>query len=226
MKSKQMIKLGEINENSYVLDLGCGYGKALLDVCKATGCKGVGLDLSESNIEQCNKYAQNNPDLDMKFAVGSFTDVPRKLKEEKFTHVFSQYAFCHVHKELLKIFQEAHQCLRPGGKLVCFDYMGAKNGEKPTIHIIKHCYDRLHFTYLAGHKEFKEKLQQAKFEIKTYLELDEHIAFAYNLLGEAAKTSKVLKENGDPLWEDYIETSKYARKGLMGQNLFVAIKNA
>lgn len=220
----QMAILGEISESSVVLDLGCGYGKALYDVCKKYNCTGVGVDLSEDNIKRCLEYKQKSPELNLNYVRGSFTDVPADLKQQKFTHIISQFAFCHVHKELNTILQNAKACLQPGGVLVCFDYLGPKNGQEPPELVRKHGYERLTFTYLAGHEEYKRQLAETGFEILQYKELDDHFSYGYNLIGEAAKKAGIRKVNGDLLSEDYFYSAKVAKEGWLGMNLFSAKK--
>eukprot|EP00494_Astrolonche_serrata_P016872 UN17047 len=70
-----MIREAGIDKNSKVIDFGCGYGKPLLDVCKATGCEGVGIDLSAENVKICKQIQKEDYKADIKtsFQIGSFT---------------------------------------------------------------------------------------------------------------------------------------------------------
>ena len=102
--SDRMCEQGLINENSIVLDLGCGYGKPACDIAMKTGCKVIGIDLSQSHIIEANKIVSKinnsstiNKKIDCTFYVGSFTKYPKEIENIKFTHVFTQAALCHAH---------------------------------------------------------------------------------------------------------------------------------
>ena len=102
--SYRMCEQGLINENSVVLDLGCGYGKPACDIAIKTGCKVIGIDLSQSHINEANKIVSsinNNSKtlkkIDCTFYVGSFLGYPKEVKNTKFTHIFTQVALCHAH---------------------------------------------------------------------------------------------------------------------------------
>jgi len=218
-----MGELSAVDENSRVLDLGCGFGKPLIDLCQKTKCSGVGLDLTKENIDKCNIFADGCPGVKVEFRQGSFLEAASLFEnEEKFTHVFSQYAFCHVHDKIEEILANCYGCLAPNGVLVVLDYLGPKDGSDPSELTRKHCYERLHFTKLIGHDAYKAALQKTGFEIVKYLNLDKHAAYGYGTLGKVAKEKQFKKENGEPLYLDYEYTEKAANNQEVGQNLFIA----
>lgn len=223
--TKKMVEEASINAASRVLDLGCGFGKPLLDVCIQTKCVGVGLDLSPENIKKCNQRCSQIKEVKASFVQGSFFDINQKFSEiEPFTHMFSQYAFCHVHSQISELLAQIFKLLPKGGILVNLDYLGPADGSEPSAETRKYCYDRLNFQKLIGHEAYKAELKKAGFEIVKYYELDAHGAFGYGLLVEGAKKMKAMKNNNEPLYKDYEYTALAMNSKKVGQCLFVARK--
>merc|ERR1711966_166640 len=109
---RHMIKVAGIDHTSKVLDLGCGKGLACKQIAELTGAACTGMDLAEANVERGNAIAKENPHLKLDFVVGSFTELPKELLEREYTHVFSQVAFCHVHKLLTIEMLRGHKTWR------------------------------------------------------------------------------------------------------------------
>merc|ERR1712188_281701 len=103
--TKRMIDVARINCHSTVLDLGCGKGQAVKLIAQQTGAACVGVDISTGNIVRANQVASQMPELRMTFHEGTFTDLPREVTSKKFSVIFVQVAFCHVHNELPQILQ-------------------------------------------------------------------------------------------------------------------------
>ena len=112
-----MIKLAKINQHSAVLDLGCGPGIATRHIAQYTGAKCVGLDLTPANIARATELAASQGlAQSCEYMEGSFTSYPAALSARKFTHIWSQVALCHVHKEFPTILEQAKGVLAEGGK--------------------------------------------------------------------------------------------------------------
>jgi len=217
--TKRMIDVAKITHKSSVLDLGCGKGQALKLLCQTTGAYGVGLDIGAVNIERANAVAASMPDVRMKFYEGSYTALPKEILAEKFSVIFGQVAFCHVHKELPAIFEEAKRVLAPGGVMIINDYLGCDLPGGASQFTKDNCWKRLHFEYLHGHQAWRKIAEDAGLDILFYENLDAHMAQTYDDMQRKANQLKIKSADGTPLGDNYGATAKAIRAGEVGMNL-------
>mmetsp|Transcript_3006 Transcript_3006/g.4445 ORF Transcript_3006/g.4445 Transcript_3006/m.4445 type:complete len:288 (-) Transcript_3006:208-1071(-) len=221
----EMIKVGEIDSKSKVLDMGCGYGKPACDVASNTKAQVWGVDLSGMHINKAEERAKSlKVDGNTHFHKGSFTDLPKAVTDEKatFTHVWSQVAWCHAHAVLEDILAQAYSVLKKGGKLIVNDFLGSDDEVKEETK--EHVWKRLKFTTLVGHKKWKEAVEKAGFKIKIYKDLDKHMEYGYAELARTANKHGFKSADGELLGKNYAESSKAGKNGQIGMNLCVAIK--
>lgn len=224
--SQEIAIQGKMGPSSAVLDLGCGYGKPLADIVKfSKAAKGVGLDLATRHVAEGNKNAQADPEIKdrVSYVEGSYLDLPKEL-ENKFTHVTSNVAFCHMQSHLLDILKNAYKALKPGGVISAVDYLKNTNHEPDEI-TKEFVYKRLTFTKLVSHADYKKALVDAGFEIEYYHQLDEHMCYGYALLAAASANKDLRSADGRPLSQDYTMTVKSCHEFKdIGMNLYVARK--
>jgi len=215
--TRRMAKLAGIDNTSTVLDLGCGYGGPAIDLASETGCKVVGVDISEVHLNKAQEAAQNNPEAKVEFILGSFLDLPDEVKDKSFTHVFSQVAICHVHENFENVISSAFEALPSGGGLILLDLVGPKGGELSELTKVN-VYDRLKFTTLLDHDQYKQKVTDAGFSIKKYEDLHDHLLRSYEMLTEAAK------DDYEELHKQYAKTCEAVKLREYGMNLVFAVK--
>lgn len=217
--TRRMIEVAGINHESRVLDLGCGKGLACKEIAELTGAACTGMDLAEVNIERGNQIAEENPHLKLDFLVGSFTDLPKVLFERRYTHIFSQVAFCHVHKELPLSLAQLKKLLVHGGKAVVNDYIGTEDEVLQATR--DHVHKRLHFEMLHGHTTWRHTAEQAGLEILHYENLDRHMEQSYRNLADAASHYDFHSADGMSVEENYRKTVEVCSQGQIGMNLAV-----
>jgi len=217
--TRRMLQVAGIDHTSKVLDLGCGKGLACKEIAELTGAECTGMDLSETNIQRGNKIKEQNQHLKLDFLVGSFTELPQELLERKFTHVFSQVAFCHVHKMLPTTFSELRKVLAHGGKAVINDYIGTEDEVLEATR--EHVHKRLHFEMLRGHKTWRHMAEDAGLEIMYYENLDAHMEQSYRHLAAEAAKYDFKSADGKPIEENYRNTVLVAEKRQIGMNIAI-----
>jgi len=217
--TKRMIDVARIDHTSTVLDLGCGKGQAIKRVAELTGASVVGIDIGTVNINRANEVAAEMPHLKMKFYEGSYTALPKEILAEKFSVVFSQVAFCHVHNDLAHIFEEAKKVLAPGGVMIINDYLGCDMAGGASAFTKENVWKRLHFEYLHGHKAWRKIAQDCGLEIQFYENLDKHMAHTYDDMQKAADSLNLKSADGAALGDNYGATAKAIRAGEVGMNL-------
>ena len=89
-----------LNQNSKVLDIGCGWGSLAIDIAKSAKCEVTGITLSENQLNYCNQKAKEmNLQNQVKFKLMDY----RELKE-KFDRIVSVGMFEHVGRKFYKKF--------------------------------------------------------------------------------------------------------------------------
>ncbi len=107
-------KLAEPCSNDIILDIGCGPGKQIIDLC-ASIKQGIGIDISDGMLEEARKNARNQNVANVEFHIGTF-DKPDKncnLKEKHITKIISNYALHHL--SLKEKQQAVGQMIATGG---------------------------------------------------------------------------------------------------------------
>jgi ubiquinone/menaquinone biosynthesis C-methylase UbiE len=75
--TRELIKACHIDQDSYVLDVGCGVGMTACYMAKNCGCRVVGVDLSEEMIKRSNERAKRqNVEDKVKFKIGDAQNLP------------------------------------------------------------------------------------------------------------------------------------------------------
>lgn len=74
-----------LNENSLILEAACTTGFSVLNLCKETNCKGVGIDICNSSIKQA-KINSETLDIDDKTEFIAM-DATQYCNDKKFSHI-------------------------------------------------------------------------------------------------------------------------------------------
>lgn len=75
--TEQLVALCRINENSYILDVGCGAGVTPCTLAKSVGCKVVGIDILPGMIEKSKERAKKAGVADrVEFRVADAQELP------------------------------------------------------------------------------------------------------------------------------------------------------
>lgn len=107
--TENLIKWGEIDAPSKVLDIGCGTGIYSLEIMKRTGAEVVGLDSSKGMLSRAR---EKSPGF---WIHADAVGIP--VSDEKYDTAILMLVLQHVDDEPLAI-SEAYRVLKPGGKLV------------------------------------------------------------------------------------------------------------
>jgi ubiquinone/menaquinone biosynthesis C-methylase UbiE len=90
--------LSSIDENSVVLDWGCGIGRISKLLIETFNCKVVGVDIEPKMIDYAYDYV-NSP----KFSTINYEDIFRTLPKKHFTHAIAIWVFQHSNKLKIEI---------------------------------------------------------------------------------------------------------------------------
>jgi len=77
--TNELIELCYIDKGKYVLEVGCGVGRAACYIAKRHGCRVMGVDISEGMIDRSNERAEREGVEDkVEFRVADVQDLPFK----------------------------------------------------------------------------------------------------------------------------------------------------
>jgi len=104
-----------------VLDAGCGIGGPARYLAQKYGCKVIGLNISQYQIDYaCQKTKAEGLEERVEYRVGSYLDMP--FGDGTFDLVWSQDAFAHG-ADKRRIIEECYRVLKPGGILAFQDHL-------------------------------------------------------------------------------------------------------
>jgi len=103
-----------------VLDLGCGVGGPMRHLAKKTGAHitGVNLDATQVARAQSRAEAEGLSGL-ISVEQADFADLP--FADQSFDVVLAIESTCHA-SDRLRVFEEAHRVLKPGGRFAGYDW--------------------------------------------------------------------------------------------------------
>lgn len=104
----EWINFGFISKESDVLEIACTTGFSLREISQITGCKGLGIDISEKSVETAIKNRdQYTSDLDIEYKVANALDYKT---DKRYTHLVIGAALRFFDEPILalKIFSENH----------------------------------------------------------------------------------------------------------------------
>jgi sterol 24-C-methyltransferase len=105
---------------SLVLDAGCGEGHTAMRLAERFGLQVEGIDLLDFNIARGRQLVQRRgADSQVRLQVGDYTSLP--FADEMFDGVYTIESLVHA-PEPQSALKELLRVLKPGGKLVLFEY--------------------------------------------------------------------------------------------------------
>lgn len=113
-------KIG-ITEDMTVLDVGCGVGGPSREIQRFTGCRVIGLNNNDYQIERANRYAvERNLADKLTYVKGDFMDL--NFPENSFDAVYAIEATVHA-PQLEGVYEQIYKVLKPGGKFGVYEWV-------------------------------------------------------------------------------------------------------
>lgn len=171
LMNEQLSQALGLPKGSRVLDAGCGEGNVAFYLSERHSLKASGIDLLDFNINAARKSAAHKQDTQIDFQVGSYMKLP--YQDDTFDGVYTMETLVHApdYRQALK---EFHRVLKPGGKLVLFEYSITPENEVTDVQ--KDAFQKIRYINKISsmpafdefeHGTFAQKLSVAGFKSVT-----------------------------------------------------------
>jgi len=222
----ELIRKTGIVDDTYVLDIGSGVGGPDIYIAEKTGCRIMGIDISDVGIERARKFANDSGLSDrVTFHLGDGMEMP--FPDSTFDAAIS-IDVMNVFKDKEGLFRQVTRVLKPGG-IFAFLSGTIDMPDDPEViesmargYLIPQYYDTV--------DNYKSKLKQTGFQVIEVTEYVEDFRIQNKLWGDAYKNhyDAIVKEQGKENTDYHIiYFDTYLRlidKGRAGHYLFISRK--
>ena len=159
----KMADLASVQQNSKVMDAGCGVGGAAFFLADKFGCYVDGISLSKHQIELAKEFS-NSLKLQerTRFKVANYYETP--FDNNTFDLVWACESLCYA-DDKDKFFAEANRILKPDGKIVLSDYFITEKGKSDDRLLLKRWGDTWAISKFSEIHEFRKSILENGFQI-------------------------------------------------------------
>lgn len=119
--NKVLAKHGEVQDGDVILDAGCGRGGSSIWLAENFNVKVEGITLVPHQVQKAKKLAAKKQlESQVRFSEQDYCNT--EFKDESFSLIWACESSCHAFDKK-KFYEEAYRLLKPGGRLVCADYI-------------------------------------------------------------------------------------------------------
>jgi cyclopropane fatty-acyl-phospholipid synthase-like methyltransferase/short-subunit dehydrogenase len=223
-----------ITKTSTILDIGCGTGRTIVQICLKYNCHGVGLDLSDEQIKDAKSYLnqinlyrskKKLSKVNVKFIRASGSDLDKTLnKNQQFTHIISQDAILLVTNKK-RLFQNIYKFLAPGGVFAVVDFLSESTTNKRTESEENLIYKLVNWNKSLSFSTYNKIIEKVGLKIIKSEQRNTDMIQTYKKL---AKKMESYTHNKDTTYTElknrYQEIVSSVKSGKMGWGMFIAQK--
>lgn len=226
-----LAKTIKIKKNQTILDAGCGQGIVSTYLVKRYNCNIIGITIVPFEIDKAERLARKlMVSSKVEYHLMDYSNT--HFKENKFDAIYAMESLVHS-PDADATLREFFKILKPGGKLVIFDYTIANDNEF-TNYEKKMWYIIVERTAMGSiksmrHHLFINLLKKAGFKSISREDISENVLPSIQKLNKLAKIPYIFVDSLK-LHEHFInvtaaiEVYKLAKKGLFKYNIFTAKK--
>jgi len=104
-----------------IIDVGCGIGGPMRNICRFTGCDVTGLTLNPYQVQRGNELTDASDTVNGKCRSiqGDFMEMP--FKDNEFDAAYAIEATCHA-PDRVGVYSEIYRVLQPGAVFACYEW--------------------------------------------------------------------------------------------------------
>jgi cyclopropane fatty-acyl-phospholipid synthase-like methyltransferase len=222
----ELIRKAGINANTYVLDIGSGVGGPAIYIAQKTGCRIMGIEISDVGVERARKFASDSGLSNRAtFHLGDAMEMP--FPENEFDVVISLNVM-NVFEDKIGLFRQVLRVLKTNG---VFAFLSGAVDMPADPEVVKRMSRGCLITeYYDTADSYKTKLKQAGFRVIEVIEYVEDCRIQVKLWGDAFKKhyDAIVKEQGKETTNHHVKYfDTYVRlidEGRAGNYLFISRK--
>jgi len=171
--NKVLAKTGEVKDGDIILDAGCGRGGSSIWLAENYKVQVEGITLVPHQVEKAKKLASKKQ-LSAKVNFSEQDYCKTNFEDESFSVIWACESMCHaMHKA--DFYKEAYRLLKPGGRLVCADYIRTDRPLAPKGEALLHSWlDGWSINDIDTYPEHEKNVKDAGF---TSFKLDDITKF-------------------------------------------------
>lgn len=167
-------RLGSIDQQTRIIDLGSGYGGSARVLAEKFKCHVTCLNLSQTqNVRNQELTREHGLEDYITVIEGDFEDIQQP--NNNFDMVWSQDSILHSGQKS-KVFAEVFRILERQGIFMFTDPMQTENCPQDKL---KHVLDRINLKNMGSVHYYQELGEAAGFEVLPFLDLSEHLIKHY-----------------------------------------------
>lgn len=218
-----MAEAVDLKPGMRVVDLGCGYGATARYLAANYGCRVLGTNISEKELDLARTRGEEaGLGHLLSFEYGDFHELA--YPGGSFDVVWSQESFLHgVDKR--KILSECTRILAPGGSLIFTDILVRKDTPQEDRERI---YDRVKSPDMWDKGDYEAALRELDLEILRTEDWSQYVARSYGWVRDQVKANReaLLPRVGQETLDRTVDALSFwvdsANAGKIGWGLFVA----
>ena len=215
----------ELNSQSALLDLCCGFGRHTFEIAKRINCRIVGLDLSDDYLDLARKK-YSSPFI--QYVKGDMRDIKLNLQFDAVMNLFTSFGFFPSDEENEKVIKEVNKVLKEKG-LFLLDYENKFHFVFNDVLKKGHHWEKLGKNkYCIIKNEYDMVKEREIFSAKIIKKGKDEVNISYNIrLYSLPELQNMLERNGFEIincWGDFDKTD-YSVKSRRLITLSRKIKN-
>jgi sarcosine/dimethylglycine N-methyltransferase len=180
-----MARAVNLQADTRVLDLGCGYGSTARYLAANYGCRVTGSNISERELELARQRAEEaGLEHLLTFEYGDFHDL--QYPDSSLDLVWSQEAFLHG-ADKAKILSECRRVLVPGGALAFTDILVRRDTPEADRQRI---YDRVKSPDMWDLEDYNKALLDLEFRVQQVTDWSQYVARSYGWVRDRLRESR------------------------------------
>jgi arsenite methyltransferase len=164
--TKELIELCHIDENSYVLEVGCGVGITACYMAEEYGCKSIAIDASKEMIKRAEERAKRKGVGDkIEFIAADAQTLP--FEDDLFDAAISESVNAFI-KDKQKAIDEYKRVVKPGGYIGFNEVTWIETPPPELVEYLTRALGGAEFSTAEGWKGLLERARLSDITVRTY----------------------------------------------------------